>query len=113
LHGHRYARYRGLAKVRGQALLAAACQNMKKMARLLEAALRRLFSSFFQEMTSYKVKGADLRAINAVVELKRSIHRNAFLNHILYVKNPAFRKMQGSSAVWGQHCCPFCPAWLK
>ena len=99
LHGHRYARYRGLAKVRGQALLAAACQNMKKMARLLEAALRRLFSSFFQEMTSYKVKGADLRAINAVVELKRSIHRNAFLNHILYVKNPAFRKMQGSSAV--------------
>ncbi len=39
LHGHRYARYRGLRKVRGQALLAAACQNMKKMARLLEAAL--------------------------------------------------------------------------
>ncbi|WAW09706.1 IS1182 family transposase [Oxalobacter vibrioformis] len=38
LHGHRYARYRGLSKVKGQALLAAACQNMKKMARLLEAA---------------------------------------------------------------------------
>lgn len=48
LHGHRYARYRGLAKVRGQALLAAACQNMKKMARLLEAALRSLFASFFR-----------------------------------------------------------------
>ena len=39
LHGHRYARYRGLAKVRGQCLLAAACQNMKKIARLLAQAL--------------------------------------------------------------------------
>lgn len=39
LHGHRYARYRGLAKVKGQCLLAAACQNMKKMARLLAQAL--------------------------------------------------------------------------
>lgn len=42
LHGHRYARFRGVAKVRGQALLAGACQNMKKMARLLERALERL-----------------------------------------------------------------------
>jgi transposase len=32
LHGHRYARMRGLAKVREQCLLAAACQNMKKIA---------------------------------------------------------------------------------
>ena len=31
-HGHRYCRYRGLAKVGMQCLLAAACQNMKKMA---------------------------------------------------------------------------------
>ncbi|MCF3099952.1 IS5/IS1182 family transposase, partial [Aeromonas australiensis] len=31
-HGHRYARYRGLAKVQMQGLLAAACQNMKKIA---------------------------------------------------------------------------------
>jgi transposase len=38
LHGHRYARFRGLAKVRAQALLAGACQNMKKMARLLARA---------------------------------------------------------------------------
>ena len=37
LHGHRYARYRGLSRVRGQCLLAAACQNMKKIARLLSA----------------------------------------------------------------------------
>ncbi len=42
LHGHRYARFRGLAKVRAQSLLAAACQNMKKMARLLAAAALRL-----------------------------------------------------------------------
>lgn len=40
LHGHRYARYRGLHRVRAQSLLAAACQNMKKMARLLAALLR-------------------------------------------------------------------------
>lgn len=31
-HGHRYARYRGLGKVQMQGLLAAACQNMKKIA---------------------------------------------------------------------------------
>jgi transposase len=42
LHGHRYARYRGLAKVRAQCLIAAACQNMKKIARLLARALLRL-----------------------------------------------------------------------
>jgi transposase len=40
LHGHRYARFRGLRRVQGQCLLAAACQNMKKIA-LLRA---RLFS---------------------------------------------------------------------
>ena len=46
LHGHRYARFRGLAKVRGQALLAGACQNMKKMARLLARAAARLLHVF-------------------------------------------------------------------
>lgn len=35
LHGHRYARMRGLAKVAEQCLLAAACQNMKKIALIL------------------------------------------------------------------------------
>jgi len=40
LHGHRYARFRGLGKVMKQCLLAAACQNMKKIARLLAAFLR-------------------------------------------------------------------------
>ena len=48
LHGHRYARMRGLDKVREQCLLAAACQNMKKIAQLkarkaLLSLLRRLF----------------------------------------------------------------------
>lgn len=46
LHGHRYARFRGVAKVRGQALLAGACQNMKKMARLLARAASRLLRRF-------------------------------------------------------------------
>lgn len=32
LHGHRHARMRGLGRVREQCLLAAACQNMKKIA---------------------------------------------------------------------------------
>ena len=31
-HGHRYARYRGLSKIQMQSLLAATCQNMKKIA---------------------------------------------------------------------------------
>ena len=35
LHGHRYARFRGLEKVRAQCLMAAAAQNIKKIARLL------------------------------------------------------------------------------
>lgn len=35
LHGHHYARFRGLSKVQGQCLLSAVCQNMKKMALLL------------------------------------------------------------------------------
>lgn len=45
LHGHRYARYRGLAKVRAQCLLAGACQNMKKIARLAARALLHLISA--------------------------------------------------------------------
>jgi transposase/ribulose bisphosphate carboxylase small subunit len=44
LHGHRYARMRGLDKVREQCLLSAACQNMKKIARILS---RKGISLFF------------------------------------------------------------------
>lgn len=54
LHGHRYARFRGLAKVQAQCLLSATCQNMKKMALVLarkaeaaaKAALLRLRLAF-------------------------------------------------------------------
>jgi hypothetical protein len=38
LHGHRYARMRGLMNVREQCLLAAASQNIKKIALLLSRA---------------------------------------------------------------------------
>jgi Transposase DDE domain len=38
LHGHRYARMRGLSNVREQSLLAAVAQNIKKMALLLSCA---------------------------------------------------------------------------
>ena len=34
LHGYRYARYRGLNKVQGQCLMAAAAQNIKKIAQM-------------------------------------------------------------------------------
>ncbi|TNF57715.1 MAG: IS1182 family transposase [Gammaproteobacteria bacterium] len=51
LHGHRYARFRGLARVKGQCLLAAACQNMKKIARLLAQALLRLLGRFNATMS--------------------------------------------------------------
>ena len=44
LHGHRYARMRGIAKVREQCLLAAAVQNMKKIALVLARLLTRLFA---------------------------------------------------------------------
>ena len=37
LHGHRYARFRGLLAVAGQCLLAAAAQNIKKIALALTA----------------------------------------------------------------------------
>ena len=46
LHGHRYARMRGLARVREQCLLSAACQNMKKMALILSRKGKSLFMAF-------------------------------------------------------------------
>ncbi|WP_034633161.1 transposase, partial [Maridesulfovibrio bastinii] len=46
LHGHRYARMRGLSKAQEQSLLCAACQNMKKIALILSA--RRIFSDIFK-----------------------------------------------------------------
>ena len=46
LHGHRYARYRGLEKVKEQSLLCAAAQNMKKIALLLTS--RGIFSALYR-----------------------------------------------------------------
>jgi len=43
LHGHRYARMRGIEKVEEQALLAAACQNMKKIALHLSQRLIKIY----------------------------------------------------------------------
>ena len=65
LHGHRYARFRGLAKVRAQALLAGACQNMKKMARLLARAAARLLRGIRPARTAlrlFQVRMNDLAA---------------------------------------------------
>ena len=49
LHGHRYARLRGLDKVKEQCLLSAACQNMKKIA--THKARKALLSLFGRTMT--------------------------------------------------------------
>lgn len=46
LHGHRYARFRGLSKVQAQCLLSATCQNMKKMALLLARKAAALLAKF-------------------------------------------------------------------
>ena len=62
LHGHRYARFRGLSKVQAQCLLSAACQNMKKMALVLarqakkaaEAALLRLCRAIRTRHATFK-----------------------------------------------------------
>lgn len=48
LHGHRYARFRGLAKVQAQCLLSATCQSMKKMVLLLTRRAAALLSLKFQ-----------------------------------------------------------------
>lgn len=62
LHGHRYARFRGLSKVQAQCLLSAACQNMKKTALVLarkakkaaEAALLRFRLAFKIAHSAFK-----------------------------------------------------------
>ena len=81
LHGHRYARMRGIRKVQEQCLLAAACQNMKKIALIvwkmlnptdnndcfcLKTILRALFS--FRRLTKTKnwTISADLRLQSSI-----------------------------------------------
>jgi transposase len=54
LHGHRYAKRRGLANMREQSLLCAACQNLKKIAlivgRSFKNGLARLLQTFFSSL---------------------------------------------------------------
>ncbi|OBW92727.1 transposase, partial [Gallibacterium salpingitidis] len=45
-HGHRYARYRGLANVQMQCFLAAMAQNIKKIALVVWAFLSYLWRQF-------------------------------------------------------------------
>jgi transposase len=63
LHGHRYARMRGLAKVQQQCLLAAAAQNIKKIALLLSRTganmpfpqFSALLSSYIHQLRRYQL----------------------------------------------------------
>src|SRR5690606_26690880 len=76
LHGLRYARMRGLARVTEQCLLTAVCQNIKKMALLLWKrskgpnggffirGLRLFFSGFFQ--LAYKPSGFSAGFVNSL-----------------------------------------------
>jgi hypothetical protein len=99
LHGHRYARFRGLAKVKAQALLAAACQNMKKMARLLEEALRLLFRPFFAFTSALSA----LQSLSSTAYRQFSFHRHGQLMASTLAdskcKKPASAKKRGLSAV--------------
>jgi len=68
LHGHRYARMRGLAKVQQQCLLAATAQNIKKIALLLNRnrskmhldALQALLSAYTRLLQQYRIIQANL-----------------------------------------------------
>jgi transposase len=99
LHGHRYARFRGLAKVKAQALLAAACQNMKKMARLLEAALRLLLASLLAPGTPRRPIGR--ASVSSMLRFAKFLLPHSMLACTTEtdIKNPAFRKKRGLSAV--------------
>lgn len=56
LHGHRYARRRGLKKVQEQALLCAACQNMKKIALILTKQTQKPhFRLFYSVINRYAI----------------------------------------------------------
>ena len=52
LHGHRYARMRGLARVQQQCLLAASAQNIKKIALLMSRNAGKMPASMLQAMLS-------------------------------------------------------------
>jgi uncharacterized protein YukE len=74
LHGHRYARFRSLRKVRAQCLMAAAAQNMKKMARLL-AQLLRLLNAREQAAKRYNL---DIACVWTILQKNQLDSRKAF-----------------------------------
>ncbi|WP_249417748.1 IS1182 family transposase [Pusillimonas minor] len=66
LHGHRYARLRGLKKVMEQCLLAATAQNMKKIALLLA----QLLTSFYAKTGPRRLRiGAQINALRSLLAL--------------------------------------------
>lgn len=60
LHGHRYAKYRGINKVQEQSLMAAIVQNIKKMAMILDS--KGLNGSFLSTIHSIIAAFDELRA---------------------------------------------------
>jgi transposase len=54
LHGHRYAKRRGLANMREQSLLCAACQNLKKIALVLGTSLKNRFQERLRTLFAFR-----------------------------------------------------------
>jgi hypothetical protein len=63
LHGHRYARMRGLRKVAEQCLLAAAARNIKKIALVLARPFIRLCWLIAQQSAHQGVFGGGFRVV--------------------------------------------------
>jgi hypothetical protein len=72
LHGHRYARMRGLAKVQQQCLLAATAQNIKKIALLLSRIGPQMPSSTLHTLLS--AYSAQLRKYQQLADLPNPTH---------------------------------------
>jgi len=82
LHGHRYARYRGLRRVQQQALLAATAQNIKKIALLLSrmgshlptSGLQTLLAAYIEQLRRYHQIQAFLRTKTRIQKPKSKPH---------------------------------------
>ena len=69
LHGHRYARMRGIAKVTEQCLMAATAQNIKKIALLLARLYVLIYAAVVRRLSADRMK---LHLTQCVPELKTS-----------------------------------------
>ena len=76
LHGHRYARMRGLSKVQEQSLLCAICQNIKKIALLTGGSVKSRLFSLLKSPFSDRSTGA-LSAPGATHTVVRDPNRSA------------------------------------